>query len=92
MSTKAERVEARLTAGQRRQIEQGAALAGESVSSFMVAAALQRAESVVSEQATTVVPAAYFDRLVASLDEPDPAPRLARAARAARRRRRIRPA
>lgn len=92
MATKAERVEARLTTLQRRQIEQAAALAGESVSSFMVLAALERAESVVVEQATTVVPAAYFDQLVASLDQPDDAPRLARAARAARRRRRIKAA
>lgn len=89
MAAKAQRLEARLTADQRRQIEQAAALAGESVSSFVVLAALERAESVVVEQATTVVPATYFDRLVASLDEPDDAPRLARAARAARRRRRI---
>jgi uncharacterized protein (DUF1778 family) len=92
MAAKAQRVEARLTAVQRRQIEQAAALAGESVSAFMVLAALERAEIVVVEQATTVVPTAYFDQLVASLDEPDPAPRLARAASAARRRKRIKAA
>jgi uncharacterized protein (DUF1778 family) len=89
MATKVERVEARLTGAQRRQIEQAAALAGESVSSFIVLAALERAESVVVEQATTVVPAAYFDRLAASLDDADEMPRLARAERAARRRGRI---
>lgn len=89
MTTKAERIEARLTLVQRRQIEQAAELAGESVSAFMVLAALERAENVVVEQATTVVPATYFDRFVASLDEPDEAPRLARAAR---RRRRIKAA
>jgi uncharacterized protein (DUF1778 family) len=89
MAAKAERVEARLTPVQRRQIEQAAALSGESVSGFMVLAALERAESVVVERATTVVAAEYFDQLVASLDQPDEAPRLARAARAARRRRRI---
>ncbi|MDO8212440.1 DUF1778 domain-containing protein [Conexibacter sp. CPCC 206217] len=85
MATKAERVEARLTPVQRRQIEQAAALSGESMSAFMVLAALERAETVVVEQATTVVPAAYFDRLVASLDQPDDAPRLERAARSASR-------
>ncbi|MDO8185976.1 DUF1778 domain-containing protein [Conexibacter sp. JD483] len=89
MATKVERVEARLTGEQRRQIEQAAALAGESVSSFLVLAALERAEAVVVEQVTTVVPAAYFDRLAASLDEVDEMPRLARAARAARGRKRI---
>jgi uncharacterized protein (DUF1778 family) len=92
MATRAERVEARLTPIERRQIEQAAALAGESMSAFMVLAALERAETVVVEQATTVVPAAYFDRLVASLDEAEDAPRLARAASAARRRRRIKAA
>lgn len=89
MATKAERVEARLTSVQRRQIEQAASLAGESVSGFIVLAALERAESVVVERATTVVAADYFDQLVASLDQPDEASRLARAARTARRRRRI---
>ena len=89
MASKAERLEARLTPVQRRQIEQAAALAGESVSAFMVAAALERAGSVVTEQATTVVPATYFDRLLASLDQTDPSPQLLRAADAARRRARI---
>jgi len=87
MATKAQRIEARLTGVERRQIEQAAALAGESVSAFMVLAALERAERVVVEQATTVVPATYFDGLVAALDPPDEAPRLARAAVSTARRR-----
>ncbi|MEA2370596.1 MAG: hypothetical protein QOH12_990 [Solirubrobacteraceae bacterium] len=86
MATKVERIEARLTGIERRQIEQAAALIGESVSAFMVLAALERADV---EQATTVVPANYFDLFVASLDAPDEAPSLARAASAARRRRQI---
>ncbi len=89
MATKAVRLEARLTPTQRKQIEQAAALAGESVSSFVVLAALDRADVLVTERASTVVPAAYFDQLVASLDEPEDAPRLAHAAREARRRMRI---
>jgi uncharacterized protein (DUF1778 family) len=76
---KAERLEARLTSTERKQIEQAAALAGESVSSFVVLAALDRADILVREQASTVVPAAYFDQLVTSLDEPEEAPGLARA-------------
>jgi uncharacterized protein (DUF1778 family) len=92
MATKAERLEARLTAAQRKQIEQAAALAGESVSSFVVLAALDRADILVREQASTVVPAAYFDHLVASLDEPEEARGLAMAAQNAKRRRRIKPA
>ena len=92
MAAKAERLEARLTSTQRKQIEQAAALAGESVSSFVVLAALDRADLLVSEQASTVIPAAYFDQLVRSLDEADEAPRLARAAARARQPRRIAPA
>ena len=92
MAVKTERLEARLTSAQRLEIEQAAALAGESVSSFVVLAALDRAEIVVTERSSTVVPAEYFDRLVASLDEPDEAPGLARAVRRARQRKRIRTA
>lgn len=92
MAAKAERLEARLTSTQRKQIEQAAALAGESVSSFVVLAALDRADILVSERASTVVPAVYFDQLVASLDQSDEAPGLARAAMRAKRRRRIQPA
>jgi uncharacterized protein (DUF1778 family) len=89
MATKIDRLEARLTRAQRNRIEHGAALAGEAVSSFVIAAALDRAEILVSEQATTVVPGDYFDRLIASLDEAGRAPALERAARTARRQRRI---
>jgi len=92
VATKVERLEARLTATERKAIEQAAALAGESVSSFVVLAALDRADILVREQASTVVPGAYFDRLVASLDMPDEAQGLARAARQAGRHRRIKPA
>jgi uncharacterized protein (DUF1778 family) len=83
-ATKTDRLEARLTHEERTQIEQAAALAGEPVSAFVVLAALDRAEVVVSERASTVLPGDYFDRLVASLDTPEEAPRLARAARRAR--------
>jgi len=89
MTTKTDRLEARLTRAQRKRIEHGAALAGEPVSSFVVAAALDRTETIVNEQATTVVPGDYFDRLVASLDEAGHAPALERAARTARKRQRI---
>jgi uncharacterized protein (DUF1778 family) len=78
MAAKGERLEARLTSPQRKQIEQAAALAGESVSSFVVLAALDRADVLVRDRASTVVPAACFDRLVASLDELEEAPKLAR--------------
>jgi uncharacterized protein (DUF1778 family) len=89
MAAKAVRLEARLTPTQRRQIEQAAVLAGESVSSFVVLAALDRADILVTERASTIVPAAYFDQLVASLDEPEDAPQLTHAAREAKRGKRI---
>jgi hypothetical protein len=42
------------------------------------------------ERASTILPAAYFDELVSSLDKADDAPGLARAARDANERKRIR--
>jgi len=47
---------------------------------------------VITERASTVIPAAYFDQLVTSLDEPDDAPRLTQAALEAKRRRLIKTA
>jgi uncharacterized protein (DUF1778 family) len=92
MAAKAERLEARLTSTQRKQIEQAAALAGESVSSFVVLAALDRADVLVRDRASTVIPAAYFDQLIASLDQAEESPGLARAAREVERHRRIKAA
>lgn len=89
MTTKSERVEARLSAEERAQIERAARFAGRSLSSFMVAAAVERADQILAEQTVTVVPADYFDRLVAALDEPARAPRLERAGKRATRRPRI---
>lgn len=57
MAARTDRLEARLTTGQREQIEQGAALAGESVSSFVVLAALERAEALVTERPPDCAPA-----------------------------------
>lgn len=91
MGAKAERLEARLSTTQRAQIEHAAALTGESVSSFVVLSAVERAESVVRERTSTVVPAAYFDALLVAPDDPAPAPGLQRAARAASRRGQIKP-
>jgi uncharacterized protein (DUF1778 family) len=92
MTTKTNRIEARLTDAERKRIEHGAALAGKPVSSFLITAALGLTETLVSEQATTVVPGDYFDRLISSLDDAGHAPALERAARTARRRQRIKAA
>lgn len=91
MALKSDRVESRLSPDQRTLIELAAGFTGESLSSFMVIAAVRRAGEVISERSATVVPPDYFDRLLAELDdEPGNAPRLTKAASDARRRRRIR--
>lgn len=90
MSVKTERVEARVSADQRHRIEQAAQFSGESMSSFMVNAAVERADEVIAAQTSTVVPTKYFDALLAALDEPpQSSPHLTAAAKRARRQRRI---
>ena len=89
MATRTERIEARVAPRDRARIDRAAALEGQSVSAFMVAAAAEKAEQVITARTTTAAPAEYFDRLLAAIDRADRAPRLARAARRARERRRI---
>lgn len=87
---KTERVEARLSPDERRRIEQAAEIAGESMSSFLVKAAVSRADDVVAAQLSTIVPPSYFDDLVAALDAPpEEMPHLSAASRRAQRRPRI---
>ena len=90
MPTKTDRIEARASIDERNLIDRDAALEGRSVSSFVVAAALDRADAVISAHDTTTVPTSYFDRLLAALDTPDDAPTLQRAAQGSARRPRIR--
>jgi uncharacterized protein (DUF1778 family) len=90
MATKTERVEARLSPRQRERIDKAAAFEGQSLSSFIVTAAAEKAEQVIAARTTTVLPSEYFDRLLSAIDQADQAPRLERAARRARQRRRIR--
>ena len=89
MAVKTDRLEARLSPDERRRIEQAASASGVSVSAFMVGAAVDRADEIIAATTTTVVPADYFDSLLAALDEPAPAPRLARAAKRSRRAARV---
>jgi len=90
MATKTERVEARLSPRQRERIDKAAAFEGQSLSSFIVTAAAEKAEQVIAARTTTVLPSEYFDRLLSAIDQADRAPRLERAARRALQRRRIR--
>lgn len=89
MAVKTDRMEARVSPEERDRIERAASSAGLSVSAFMVSAAVERADEIISEATTTTVPADYFDELLVALDEPQPAPRLAKAAQRARKRGRI---
>jgi len=89
MAVKTDRMEARVSPAERERIERAASVSGLSVSAFMVTAAVERAEVVIAEAMTTIVPADYFDALLGALDEPATAPRLAKAAQRARRRPRI---
>lgn len=80
------RFELRIRSESKQRIEHAANLVHESTSDFVRAAAERRADEVLLEHdAVTVVPADYFDRLIAALDEPPRVDRaLARAAATAR--------
>ena len=89
MAVKTDRFETRLSPDERERIERAAATAGQSMSAFIVGAAVDRADEVIAAATITAVPTDYFDRLLAALDEVEPAPRLAKAAQRARRAPRI---
>ena len=85
MAAKTERLEARVSPEERRHIDTAAGYAGESVSSFVTRAAVARADEVIQAHTSMVVPPDWFDRFVASLDQPDvPSAALGRAAKHAR--------
>jgi uncharacterized protein (DUF1778 family) len=84
-STKSERIELRADPTSAANIALAAQLQHLSVSAFILQAAAGEAERLLARSDHTVMPAAQFDSIIASLDEPDEAPNLARAA--ARRRR-----
>lgn len=71
MSTATARLEFRVSPQDKARIERAAELAGEPVTSFARTAAEEKAERILREHdATTTVPAEYFDELIAALDEP----------------------
>lgn len=79
------RLEFRLSEDVKDRLNLAAELVDEPVGEFVRRAAEERADQVLRDQRETVVPADYFDRLLAALDEPDVAgERLARAAQRAR--------
>lgn len=90
MAPRSDRIEARLSPDERARILRAAGFRGLSMSSFIVAAAVEKADEIISEQTVTKLPPDYFDQLLRALDEPEAAPALERAAQRARRRPRIR--
>ena len=89
MVAKTDRLETGLSPDERARIERAASVAGVSVSAFVVAAAVERADAVIAAATTTIVPADYFDGLLVALDEAETAPQLAKAAKPSRRAARI---
>lgn len=73
---KSQRIEARVTEDDARVIARAATLLNASVSSFVVDAALEKAETVVARADRTIMPAAQFDEMIAALDDPTPVPEL----------------
>lgn len=77
MGARSERIEARIDPASAERIRHASELTHTSVSGFMVAAAAEKAESVIAEHAYTLVPDEYFDRLLETLDGPaQPMPQL----------------
>lgn len=82
MGNRSERIEARIEPTRIQRIRFASRLVEESMSSFVVQAATERAERVIAEHAFTTVDDNYFDKLIASLDEPaKPIPSLQKAVR-----------
>lgn len=71
------RIEMRADVQSEDRIVRAAALEKSSVSAFVLAAALRRADEVLARADVTLMPAEQFDALMASLDVPDEAPALA---------------
>jgi uncharacterized protein (DUF1778 family) len=91
MGTREDRIEARVQPERAKRIRLASRLLQTSVSAFVVDAAAEKAEQVIAEHTYTTVPAKYFDRLLAALDEPATViPGLARAAARVRKRRAFR--
>lgn len=80
-----DRIEARVAPERAERIRRAAELTHQSVSTFVVDAAEEKAERVILSHRETVVPPDFFDDLLAALDRPAVAvPGLAKAAKRAR--------
>lgn len=80
-----ERIEARVEPERAERIRYAAELARTSMSAFVMDAATEKAEQVIAASRETIVPAGFFDSLLASLDEAEPMPALRKASARAHR-------
>lgn len=85
MATKTERIEVRTDPDSAARIAAAASAQRTTVSAFVIEAAVAAADALLARTDVTLMPAAQFDELMASLDEPDEVPALARLARQPRR-------
>lgn len=86
MPTRTERVETRVTPQEAARLRFAANLARTSLSSFVIGAAVERAEQVIASHSQTLVPGDYFDQLLEALDQtPHVLPGLSRAVQRAKR-------
>ena len=81
---KTARIEVRTDPESEALLKQAASLTNQTLTSFVLDAAEQRAKEVIAQAKTTVVPSAFFDELLDALDQP---PKANRAMRKAARRR-----
>ncbi|HEU4338775.1 MAG TPA: DUF1778 domain-containing protein [Planctomycetota bacterium] len=82
MTTKAERLEMRLTPELKKLLERAAAISGQAVASFIRAVLSERAQEIVDRQTTTVLSQRDFKRFLSILDkDQEPAPALRAAVR-----------
>ena len=76
-TTRSRRIDVRVTDAQDAVIREAAALAGQTVTAFLISAAQERARELLDERRHLVVSDRAFQRLVAELDEPGrPVPEL----------------
>ena len=81
MALKAKRIEIRAEEATLDRIQQAANAVHEQTSEVVRKAALQRAEEVLRNELVTMMQPEQFDKLMASLDTADDAPRVVTAAR-----------
>jgi uncharacterized protein (DUF1778 family) len=86
VAAKTERIELRADAERARRIRYAAELSHQGISAFVLDAASERAERVITSASVTSVPSDFFDALWDALDRPaTPNPALARRAQHPRR-------